>query len=70
MARTSFAVHYEFGDRFIYVIGGNGKGGETLKHTEKFDIYNERWTKMPDLNVERGNPGTFLSHDKRYLYVF
>lgn len=51
VGRTSFAVHYDYGDRFIYVIGGNGKGGKTMKHTEKFDVFNERWTKMPELNV-------------------
>ena len=70
VGRTSFAAQYDYGDRYIYVIGGNGKDGLTLKHTEKFDIYNERWTKLPDLNVARANPGTFLSKDKRYLYVF
>ena len=70
VGRTSFAAHYEYEDQYIYVIGGNAKSGLTLKHTEKFDVYNERWTKMPELNIERANPGTFLTKDKRYLYVF
>lgn len=70
VGRTSFAVHYDYGDRFLYVIGGNGKGGTTMKHTEKYDVLNERWTKLPELNVERANPGTFISSDKRYLYIF
>ena len=25
---------------------------------------------MPPLNFERGNPGTFITEDRRYLYVF
>lgn len=25
---------------------------------------------MPSLNLERGNPGTFISDDRRYLYAF
>lgn len=25
---------------------------------------------MPSLNMERGNPGTFISADRRYLYAF
>lgn len=25
---------------------------------------------MPKLNFERGNPGTFISGDRRYLYAF
>ena len=25
IGRTSFAAHYDFGDRFVYVIGGSDK---------------------------------------------
>lgn len=25
---------------------------------------------MPKLNTERGNPGTFITEDRRYLYAF
>ena len=61
VGRTSFTAHYDYGTRFIYIIGGNGKSGTTMKDTEKYDVFNERWSKMPDLNVERANPGTFIS---------
>lgn len=49
-ARSSFAAHYDFQDRFIYVIGGCcGKNGETMKDCEMFDVYNCKWSKMPSL---------------------
>ena len=41
-----------------------------IRDCEKFDILNNKWMPMPALNEERGNPGTFLSEDKRYLYAF
>ena len=70
IGRTSFAAHYDFGDRFVYVIGGSVKNGKMIKNCEKFDILNQKWVEMPELNFERGNPGTFISKDRRYLYVF
>jgi len=68
--RTSFAAHYEFEDRFIYVMGGSDKTELMLKECEKFDVFNHRWSPMPKMNFERGNPGSYLSADKRYLYAF
>ena len=41
--RTSFAAHYEFEDRFIYVIGGSDKTGLMINECEKFDVLNHRW---------------------------
>jgi hypothetical protein len=37
---------------------------------EKFDIYNNRWYSMPSMNTARGNPGTMISSDRKYLYAF
>lgn len=68
--RTSFAAHYEFEDRFIYVIGGCNENDEMMRDCEKFDILNNKWVPLPSMNEERGNPGTFISQDKRYLYAF
>lgn len=70
VARTSFAAHYDFGDRYVYVIGGCNKNGRMITNCEKFDVLNQRWIVMPSLNMERGNPGTFVSQDRRYLYAF
>lgn len=68
--RTSFAAHYDFSDQFVYVIGGNNHKGEIMKECEKFDVFNQKWLPMPRLNMERANPGTFITEDRRYLYVF
>ena len=68
--RTSFAAHYEFEDRYIYVVGGCNENDEMIKDCEKFDILDNKWIPMPSLNEERGNPGTCLSEDKRYLYAY
>lgn len=68
--RTSFAAHYDFGDRFVYIIGGSNREGFMIKNCEKFDVYNQKWIVMPSLNMERGNPGTLVSQDRRYLYAF
>lgn len=37
---------------------------------EKFDVFNHKWQKMPIMNHPRGNPGTFITNDRRYLYAF
>ena len=68
--RTSFAAHYDFGDRYVYVIGGCDGEDMMLRDCEKFDVLNQRWVQMPPLNHKRGNPGTFITPDRRYLYVF
>ena len=70
LARTSFAAHYDFGDRYVYVIGGCDGRDEMVRQCEKFDVRGQKWIKMPPLNIERGNPGTFISSDRRYLYAF
>lgn len=70
LSRTSFAAHYDFGDRYVYVLGGSNRDGKMVKECEKFDVFNQKWIEMPKLNIERGNPGTFISEDRRYLYAF
>tara|TARA_B110000285_G_C15055664_1_gene579421 strand:- start:784 stop:1134 length:351 start_codon:yes stop_codon:yes gene_type:complete len=68
--RKSFTAHYDFGDRYIYVLGGCDDTETIVKDCEKFDILNNKWVAMPPLNFERGNPGTFITEDKKYLYAF
>ena len=57
-------------DRYIYIIGGANQNDTMMRECEKFDVYNEKWLDMPHLNIERGIPGTFITEDRRYLYVF
>ena len=70
VGRTSFAAHYDFEDRFIYVLGGNiSSESRSTNLCEKFDVYNLKWHKMPAMKEERANPGTFITADKKYLYA-
>jgi|LakMenEpi03Aug12_release.lakeMendotaPanAssembly.Ray.scaffolds.fasta_scaffold1550242_1 hypothetical protein len=41
-----------------------------MNQCEKFDIFNNRWYTMPSMNIARGNPGSIISSDKKYLYAF
>lgn len=68
--RTSFAAHYDFLDKFIYIIGGCNEKDTMISACEKFDIFNHKWHSMPEMNKPRGNPGTFITNDRRYLYAF
>tara|TARA_B110000285_G_C15030415_1_gene566441 strand:+ start:338 stop:544 length:207 start_codon:yes stop_codon:yes gene_type:complete len=34
-----------------------------------FDTVQLKWYHLPDLNRERANPGSFISRDKKYLYL-
>lgn len=44
LGRTSFAAHYDFEDRYIYVVGGNIQAdGQSTNECEKFDVYNNTW---------------------------
>jgi hypothetical protein len=70
IARTSFAAHYDFESRFIYVIGGCNKNDMMINNCEKFDILDNKWMPMPSMTHARGNPGTCTSEDGRYLYAF
>lgn len=52
------------------MVGGCDDNDEIMKDCEKFDVYNNKWVPMPPLNFERGNPGTFITEDKKHLYAF
>ena len=49
IGRTSFAAHYTFGDRYIYVIGGCNQQEMMIRDCERFDLNRETWTRMPSL---------------------
>jgi len=68
--RVSFAAHYDFNDKFIYVIGGSSHQGEMIRECEKYHVFEDKWIEMPQMKERRANPGTVVSNDKRYLYVF
>lgn len=70
LSRTSFAAHYDFGDRYVYILGGSNRQDKMVRECEKFDVFNQKWIEMPQMNMERGNPGTYISADRRYLYAF
>jgi len=53
---------------FIYAISGVDKL-EMIKKCEKYDIYNDKWIEIPDLNYPRQNAALAV-HNQRYLYTF
>lgn len=50
VGRTSFAAHYTFGDRYIYVVGGCNQQEMMIRDCERFDLNRETWTRLPSLN--------------------
>lgn len=53
---------------FIYAISGVDKL-EMIKSCEKYDIYNDKWIEVPELNYARQN-AALACHNQRYLYAF
>jgi len=53
---------------FIYSISGVDKL-EMIKSCEKYDIYNDKWLEVPELNYARQN-AALACHNQRYLYAF
>ena len=41
-----------------------------MKRCEKFDVFNNRWEKIPSVNQERAGPGLLITSDKKFLYAF
>jgi len=53
---------------FIYAISGVDKL-EMIKKCEKYDIYNDKWIEVIELNYPRQNAALAI-HNQRYLYAF
>ena len=70
VGRTSFAAHYEFGDRYVYVIGGCNEHDCMIADCERYDLWRDRWENLPKLRHARSNPGTIMTADKKWIYAF
>ena len=53
---------------YIYAISGVDKL-EMIKKCEKYDIFNDEWIEIPELNYNRQNAALAI-HNQRYLYAF
>lgn len=53
---------------YIYAISGVDQL-QMIKKCEKYDIYNDKWIEIPELNYNRQN-ATLVVHNYKYLYVF
>jgi len=62
--RTSFGCYYH--GRYIYIIGGNETNSMTNNSCCRFDIYTYRWEQLPELNVRRANPCTYVQDNWLY----
>lgn len=59
------------GDEFVFVMGG--KDSTTLSIIEdclKFNVNKLKWERMPNLNFPRVEAGSFMSRDKKNMYIF
>jgi hypothetical protein len=60
LLRKGFGISYEYGDEYIFVIGGEDL--DSFEYTSKclkFNANSLKWEGMPDLNHPRFFPGTF-----------
>lgn len=53
---------------YIYAISGVDKL-EMIKSCEKYDIFNDEWIEIPEINFHRQNAALAI-HNQRYLYAF
>lgn len=53
---------------YLYAISGVDKL-EMSKTCEKYDIFNDKWIEVPELNYNRQNAALAI-HNQRYLYAF
>ena len=56
------------GNEWIYIIGGND-AKIFYKTCEKYDIENDQWIKIANLNIGRDSAACCIFHDK-YIYAF
>ena len=67
--KSCFAFFYKYPTRWLYTVGGESAIDTITKSCEKFDVYNKKWTRLPDVLTVRCNPG-LLEFDDKYLYSF
>jgi hypothetical protein len=69
--RKGFTAHYNMGDEYIYIMGG-GIGSEITVSTgcQMFNVNTLKWEDLPSMNQPRNSAGSFMSLDKRSLFVF
>ena len=58
--QSFFLTYYDFGDKYVYVIGGQSNSKQPMKQCEKFDVQNLKWTNIASLNQEKMNPGCIM----------
>lgn len=57
-----------YANDFIYSISGVDKL-EMIRKCEKYDIFNDKWIEVPELNLPRQNAALAI-HNMRYLFAF
>jgi hypothetical protein len=68
-ARHSHGISYCNGS--VYVMGGikmNSNQTKMIKDCEKYDLSNERWEKIYDMDVERGDTSVFAMNDSILVF--
>ena len=55
-ARSEYATTHYLGDKYIYIVGGEGKHRTLVSECEKFHIKKQKWFSLGHLNEKRLRP--------------
>ena len=71
LLRKGFGISYEYGDEYIFVLGGEDL--DTFEYTAKclkFNANSLKWENMPEMEHPRYFPGSFQSMNRSKLFAF
>ena len=67
----NYSILYEYGDEYVYFIGGKPDFDEpTYNKCVRINIYTLSWSSLTNMIHNRLNPGVFMSNDKQYIYAY
>ncbi|KZV56085.1 F-box/kelch-repeat protein-like [Dorcoceras hygrometricum] len=65
--RRSFFACASDGRRFVYVAGGHDGEKSALKSAMAYDLTEDLWVMLPEMEKERDEPAGIFHHDKFYV---
>ena len=71
--RTYFSVCHEYGDKYLYILGGQNSSIKTqqkLKTVSKLNLYTLEWEEIAFLQKARSGLASFISKNGKFLYAF
>jgi len=69
--RKLFTAHYNMGDEYIFILGGQNSCNLKIENKcQKFNVNSLKWEQLPPMNQARAAAGSFMSKDKSSLFAF